>query len=278
MRRLSFRGTAVWLLRAGVAIIFLLPLVWMVTASLYPPGVPLPTSLQLLPDEPTLENYGRVWRLLPLGRFTLNSLLVVALAVPITLVIASWAGLGMALQPHSRQRMWIFISLAVLMAPGIALWSTRFFIYRYLGWYDSVWALIAPAWMATSPFYVLIFYRAFRRIPGAMYDAARMDGAGVLQLWWLVALPIVRPTAVGVAVLSFVFYWGDFISPLLYLRSQSHYTLPVALRMLEQMTRSDWALLMAAAVWATFIPVFIFLLVQPYFALAGEGSKKGNKK
>ncbi|MCL4263288.1 MAG: carbohydrate ABC transporter permease [Anaerolineae bacterium] len=274
MKPLSFSGTAVWLLRLGLAVIFVLPLVWMVAASLYPPGTPLPTSLQLLPDEPTLRNYGRVWQLIPIGRFTLNSLLVVALAVPITLVIASWTGLAMALLPRSHQRFWVLISLAVLMAPSIALWSTRFFIYRYLGWYDTVWALIAPAWMATSPFYVLIFYRAFRRIPGAMYDAARMDGAGVLQLWWLVALPAARPTAVGVAVLSFVFYWGDFISPLLYLRSQSRYTLPVALQLLEQLSRSDWALLMAAAVWATLIPVFIFLLVQPYFALIGQERKK----
>lgn len=274
MKAFSFRRTAVYLLRAAVAVIFLLPLVWMVAASLYPPGVPLPTSLQLLPDEPTLSNYGRVWRLIPIGRFTLNSLLVVALAVPITLVIASWAGLGMALQPRARQRLWVLISLAVLMAPGIALWSTRFFIYRYLGWYDTVWALVAPAWMATSPFYVLIFYRAFRRIPGAVYDMARLDGVGVWQLWWLVVLPIVRPTAVGVAVLSFVYYWGDFISPLLYLRSQSRYTLPVALQLLEQLTRSDWALLTAAAVWATLIPVFIFILVQPYFALVGQEEKK----
>lgn len=274
MRRLSFKHTAVWLVRAAVALIFLLPLVWMVAASLYPPGAPLPTSLQLLPDAPTLRNYGRIWQLIPLGRFTLNSLLVVVMAVPLTLIIASWAGLGMALQPRSRQRFWVLISLAVLMAPGIALWSTRFFIYRFLGWYDTIWALVAPAWMATSPFYVLIFYRAFRRIPGAIYDATRLDGAGVLQLWWLVALPIARPTAVGVAVLSFVFYWGDFISPLLYLRSQSRYTLPVALQLLEQLSRSDWALLMAAAVWATFIPVLIFLLVQPYFALAGQEHKK----
>ena len=270
MKLLSFERWLVTLLRCGVALVFLLPLLWMVTAALYPPGVPLPVSLQLFPGRPTLENFGRIWDLVPLGRYTLNSLVVAVLGVPLTLVTASWAGLGMARLPRPAQRRWVVLSLAVLMVPGVALWSTRFLIFRALGWYDSVWALAAPAWMGTSPFYVLIFYRAFRRIPGAIYDRARLDGAGVLQLWGRIVLPMARPSAIAVALLAFVFYWGDFTSPLLYLNDQGKYTLPVALQLLEQLTRADWALLMAAAAWATLFPVFLFLLVQPYFAGRAE--------
>jgi multiple sugar transport system permease protein len=153
----------------------------------------------------------------------------------------------------------------------MALWSSRFIIFRQLGWLDSIWALIAPAWMGTSPFFILMFYRAFRRVPAGIYDAARIDGAGVLRTWSQVALPIARPTAVGVALLSFVFYWGDFISPFLYLRSESRYTLPVALQLLQQMNRSDWPLLMAAAVLTALFPVLLFLLAQPYFTRIGSG-------
>ena len=260
------RQSLALLLRVAVALVFLLPLYWMVGASLHRLGVPLPSSLRLLPEQPTLSNFGRVWSLVPLGRFTLNSLLVVALGVPLTLVTASWAGLAMARLSRPAQRVWVVISLAVLMAPGIALWSTRFLVYRTLGWYDTVWALIAPAWMGTSPFFVLMFYRAFRRVPTAIYESAILDGTGVLQMWARVALPMARPTALGVALLSFIFYWGDFISPLLYLNSESNYTLPVALRLLEQMTRAEWGLLMAAALWATTIPLLLFLLAQPFFA------------
>ena len=262
---MSFRKTGITLLRLLAAIVFLLPLLFMVTTSLYPPGEPLPTTLRLLPARPTLANYQRMFDLLPLARYTLNSLLVVLLAVPITLVVSSWAGLGMARLSRPAQRRWIMISLAVLMAPGIALWSTRFLLYRQLGWYDSVWALIAPAWMGTSPFYVLMFYRACRRIPGAIFDAAQIDGAGVLRTWWSIILPMTRTTAVGVALLSFVFYWGDFVSPLLYLRTGSRYTLPVALQTLQQLSRSDWALMLAAAVWTMAIPILLFLLLQPIF-------------
>ena len=242
----------------------------MTSAALHRLGVPLPTSLQIFPAQPTLSNFSRVWTLVPMGRFTLNSLLVVSLGVPLTVVTASWAGMGMARLSRPAQRRWVIVSLAVLMVPGIALWSTRFLVYRTLGWYDSVWALIAPAWMGTSPFFVLMYYRAFRRIPAAVYESALLDGAGVLQTWSRVALPLARATTLGVALLSFVFYWGDFISPLLYLNSESRYTLPVALRMLEQLTRADWGLLMAAALWTTAIPVALFLLAQPFFARHDE--------
>jgi multiple sugar transport system permease protein len=261
-----------WLLigRLLVAVIFLLPILWMVAAALHPLGVPLAQKLTLFSGVPTLKNFARIWELVPIGRYALNSLLVVALAVPITLVSSSWAGFSMARLPLASQRRWIVISLAVLMVPGIALWSTRFFIYKELGWLDSIWALIAPAWMGTSPFYVLMFYRAFRRIPGGIYDAARIDGAGILQTWWRVILPMARPTALGVSLLSFIVYWGDFTNPLLYLDSERLYTLPVALQLLQQMNRSEWSLLMAAAVFTTFIPILLFALLQPYFARVGD--------
>jgi multiple sugar transport system permease protein len=79
-----------------------------------------------------------------------------------------------------------------------------------------------------------------------------------------------RPTALGVSLLSFVLYWGDFINPLLYTDSEKLYTLPVALQLLQQMNRSEWSLLMAAAVITTLIPILLFALLQPYFARVGD--------
>ena len=252
-------------LRAAVALLFLLPLLWMTTAAFYPTGTPVPTALTLWPAEPTGANFSRVFTLVPLGRYTLNSLLVVALALPLTLVSSSWAGLAIALLPRRAQRRWVLLSLAALMVPGIALWATRFLIYRHLGLIDTVWALVAPAWMGTSPFFVLMYYRAFRRLPQALYDAAVLDGATIWQLWWRLALPLALPTTLAVAFLTFVFYWGDFLNPLLYLDSPSNYTLPVALQLLQQYDQSDWPLLMAAALWALLIPLALFMLVQILF-------------
>jgi multiple sugar transport system permease protein len=254
------------LLRLLLAALFLLPLIWAGLAALRPAGTPL--SAPLLTGPPTLDAFGRLFRVLPIWRFTANSLLVVALAVPLTLLTASWAGFAMARLPRPSQRRWVLVSLMALMVPAVALWSSRFLVYTWLGIIDSVWALVAPAFMGSSPFYVLIFYRAFRRIPSAIYDAAQLDGAGVLATWGRVALPIARPSAAAVAVLAFVAYWGDTLSPLLYLRDVRHFTLPVALQLVQQLGRSDYPLLMAGAVWATAAPLLLVIVAVAALALA----------
>jgi multiple sugar transport system permease protein len=190
MKPLSSRIRAKSIVQLAIVMIFLLPILWMILAALRPPGSALPKTLEIIPRAIDVGNFRRVFDLAPFGRFAVNSLLVVALAVPLTLLISSWAGFGMARLPRNDQRRWLVISLAALMVPGMALWSSRFVIFRQLGLLDSIWALIAPAWMGTSPFFILMFYRAFRRVPAGIYDAARIDGAGVLRTWSQVALPI----------------------------------------------------------------------------------------
>lgn len=244
-------------LRLAVAGLFLLPLLFMALAAFRPAGRPLTSPL--IPSTPTLDNFNRFFLILPVGRYTLNSLRVVLLAVPLTILTASWAGFAIAHLPRPTQRRWVLLSFMVLMIPGVALWPARFLLYSGLSINDTVWVLIAPAFMGTTPFFVLMFYRAFRRMPAAVFDSARLDGAGVYVTWWRVALPIARPTTLAVAVLSFIFYWADFISPLLYLSNADRYTLPVGLQLLEQLGRSDYPLLMAGALWATLAPLALVL-------------------
>src|SRR3712207_5113306 len=123
MKTLSSRLPTRFLARSLVAALFLLPVVWMLAAALRPPGTPLPQTLDQLLAVPTSQNFARVWHLVPLGRYALNSVLVVALAVPLTLVTGSWAGFSMAQLPQASQRRLVLVALAMLMVPGVALWS-----------------------------------------------------------------------------------------------------------------------------------------------------------
>ena len=253
------------LVRALAVTVFALPLVWAGLAALRPSGAPLPAPL--LAARPTLDAFGRLFAVLPVWRFTANSLLIVVAAVPLTLLTASWAGFALARLPRPAQRRWVVVSLMALMVPGVALWPSRFLLYSRIGLIDTYGALLAPALMGSSPFYVLMFYRAFRRIPPALYDAAQLDGAGVLATWGRVALPIARPTAAAVAVLAFVAYWGDVLSPLLYLSDTRRYTLPVGLELLRQLGRADYPLLLAGALWATAAPLVVVVLTVLLLAL-----------
>jgi multiple sugar transport system permease protein len=253
------------LVPALVAILFVLPVFWMVTASLRAPGLPPPRSIEWIPDPASLEAYVRLFELLPFARYLLNSLVVVALAVPITIVTASMAGFAMSqLERQARSRL-VVLSVAMLMIPVTALWLTRFLLFRTVGLVDSLGALIIPAFMGSSPLFVLIYYWTFRQVPAALVETARLEGAGPVTIWRRIFMPLAAPSTVAVAVLAFLLYWSDFISPLLYLRSQDLYTLPLGLRQLQQLDPSDWPLLMAGAVLLTAPAVALFVVVQRRF-------------
>lgn len=259
------------ILSIGVAIVFVLPLIWLITASLRQPSLPAPRSIEWLPNPIVPGNYARIFEMLPLGRYTLNSLIIVALAVPITIVTASWAAFAMAQLSDRAQRRLVILSIGLLLIPLSALWLPRYVLFAWLGWINSYATLIAPAVMGTSPLFVLLFYWTFKRVPREMFESARLEGASSLTVWWRIALPLAAPTVAAVGLLAFLMYWSDFVSPLLYLKSQSLYTLPVGLRQLQQLDRSNWPLLMAGAVVVTAPAILAFLAVQRYFL--GENSR-----
>jgi len=248
-----------------VAAVFLLPLLWMITASLREPGLPPPRTVEWLPTSPSPDNYGAVFELLPFGRYMFNSLAVVGLAVPLTIITASMAGFAMALLERRSRSALVVLSVALLLVPITALWLTRFLLFSWVGLTDSLLALLVPALTGSSPLFVLLYYWTFRRMSAAIFEMAHLDGAGVFTVWRRIALPNALPTGVAVAVLTFILYWSDFISPLLYLRSQDLYTLPLGLRQLQQLDPTDWPLLMAGAVMLTVPAVLFFLVVQHLF-------------
>lgn len=255
-------------LSIAVAAVFLVPLLWVVVAALRAPGTPPPAGIEWLPDAPSLASFERLTTLLPFGRYLVNSLAVVAVAVPVTLLVASWAGFAIAQLDDLQRRRLVVIAVGLLLVPATALWLTRYLVFRQLGIYDSLAALMAPAFMGSSPLFVLLFYWAFRRLPAELYEQARLDGAGALTVWRRVALPLALPTIVAVALLTFLLYWSDFLAPQMYLRSQELYTLPVGLRQLQTLDRTNWPVLMAGSVVLAIPAVLVFGIVQRWFLRA----------
>jgi multiple sugar transport system permease protein len=257
---------------ALVAAAFLLPLVYMLTGSLRRAGLPPPRTPELVPDDPTLANYDRAFELVDLGRYTLNSALVVAIAVPLTLVVASWAGFAMARLPRRAAGWLVAISLVALMVPVTALLVPRFAIFSWLGLTNTYVPLVAPALIGTTPFYVLLFYWAFRRLPAELFEACRLEGLSPLAVWWRIAMPLVKPVTVAVGVLAAVFTWSNFLDPLIYLFDEDLFTLPLGLKSLAQLDRQDFPLLLAGAVAATLPVIAAFLYVQRFF-LQEQGAR-----
>ena len=246
-------------LAAGAALLFVFPLVVMVTGSLREPGLPPPRGPELLPAPVTLAGYDRAFELVDLGRYAANSLLVAAMAVPLAVLVASWAGFAISQLPSRLARVVLVLSFVALMVPTTALLVPRFAVFRTLGLVDTYVPLVAPALLGMSPFYVVLFWWSFRRLPQELFDAARVDGAGPFRLWLRVAMPLVRPATATVAALAFVVCWANFLDPLLYLFDEDKYTLPLGLRSLAALGRQDLPVLLAGATLAT-VPVVIALV------------------
>lgn len=260
-----------------LALLFVTPLLWVVTSSLRPVGLPPPRTLEWLSQSPAWTNYVEIFRIVPLGRQIGNSFLVSSVGATLTLLTASWAGFVMAQLPTRPRRWLVLFAVALLMIPGPVVWLPRYVLFASVGLIDTYAALFAPAIMGTRSLFVLMFYWSFRRVPLELFESARLDGAGALTIWRRIALPAALPTVLAVLLLAFTHYWNDFVDPLLFLKSAERFTLAVGLRMLQQMAVTNWSFLLAAVVVMT-TPVLLVYLVLQYIVREDFGLVRMVKK
>jgi multiple sugar transport system permease protein len=239
----------------AVTVVFALLLVFLVTGSLRTPGLPPPRTPELLPRPLAWGNYERAIELVDLDRAVLNSLFVALVFVPASVLVASWAAFAATLLSSRARGMIVAASVFALMVPVTAMLVPRFALFRWLGLIDSY----------GPPFYVLVYLAAFRRLPADFYDACRLEGLTPFRMWRTVAMPLVRPVTVAVGALAFVFSWGNFLEPLVYVYDRDLFTVPLALKSLALLDRTNYPLLLAGAVIATAPVVAVFLLAQRYF-------------
>ncbi|HKP53019.1 MAG TPA: carbohydrate ABC transporter permease [Chloroflexia bacterium] len=260
LRRLAWHAIAIF-----TTLLFLLPLASMFVGSLRKAGLPPPRGIEWLPNPISWDNYAQVFQLVPMGRYMVNTLVVELMAVPVTLLVASWAGFALSQLPARFSRRVITAALLMLLLPETALWVSRFIEYRLTNLLNTPFALTATSIFGTSPLFTLIFYWTFRRVPNETWEAARVDGAGAFRTWWSLGVPAGRAAFAAVGVLTFVYYWREFREPLLYIRDLDKYTLSVGLAYLEQLDRTNLPILMAGSVIVTIPILVIFMVAQPFF-------------
>jgi multiple sugar transport system permease protein len=259
-------------LAIAVTVLFLLPLWFLVAGSLREPGTVPPRTPELLPSRLSTTSYTEAFALVDLGRYMLNSLAVAALTVPLAVLVASWAGFALLLLAGRARVVLLAVSFAALMVPVTALLVPRFTLYRWLGLTDTWVPLVAPALLGLSPFYVLLYYWSFRRLPTELLEAARLEGVRPFAMWRRLAMPLVRPVTAAVALLAFIASWGNFLDPLVYLFDPDLYTLPLGLRSLAVLDRTNYPVLLAAAVVATVPVAAAFAVAQRFFLHEDRGA------
>jgi putative chitobiose transport system permease protein len=258
-----------------VAVVTVLPFVWIFLTSFKGPAdaiVSIP--LQFIPHDPTLANYVRVWNQLPVAQFFLNSLVVAAGTTTVNVLLTSLAAYPLAKMVFRGRDTIFYLLLATFIVPAQLTYIPSFVLaVNAFHYYDSIFALIFPG--LASAFNIFLLRQAFRTVPNDLIDAARIDGASELRLWWQILLPVIRPTLATVAIFTFVNSWNDFLWPSLMLHTREHMTLPVGLVALQGMFASDFRGV-AAGVVITVIPILIFFVsLQRQFVRGLGGAVKG---
>jgi len=255
------------------ALLTVLPLWWMLAASLMPSGEANSFPPRLWPSRPTLEHYAALFGRLNVARYAANSLLVATATTAISLLLNSMAGYAFA-KLHFAGRDRLFrILVAALVIPGQIGMLPLFLMLKQLGLINTYWAVIIPG--MASIFGIFLVRQYALSIPDTLLDAARIDGAGEWRIYWELVLPSIRPILVTLALFTFMGAWNDFLWPLIVLTDGDLYTLPVALANLVGEHVQDTELMMAGAV-VTVVPVIVLFLALQQFYIAGvmSGSLK----
>jgi multiple sugar transport system permease protein len=250
----------------GFTVIFILPFLWLVSASLKTRADVF--NGQWIPDPIAWENYIRVWEAAPLLTWFQNSIFVgVLAALAVTFSSAAVAfGFSYFKFPH-RDKLFGLV-LATMMLPGVVTMIPVFLIWNSLGAVNT----FTPLWASNlfgSAFYIFLLRQFYLGLPRELFEAARVDGASYLQMWWRIALPLTRTALIVVFIFEFKASWTDLLKPLIYVQNSAMYTLPRGLKaILDQFGQGgemEWEIVLAASVIITIPMLVIFFLGQRYF-------------
>jgi multiple sugar transport system permease protein len=261
------------LLLIGAAIA-LLPMVWMVSASLMPSGEASTFPPHFLPSTVTFEHYVSLFTRLSIGRYLFNSALIAIIVTTTSLLINGMAGYAFAkLRFRGRDRLFKALSGGLVLPVQVAM-LPLFLLLKNMGLINTYWGVIIPG--MSSIFGIFLVRQYALSIPDEMLDAARVDGASEFRIFWSIVVPGIVPILATLAIWTFLATWNDFMWPLIVLSDESHYTLPVALANLAGEHVQDTELMMAGSV-ITIIPVMlVFLFLQRYYIQGVmAGSVKG---
>ena len=268
------RRNLVTLLAALVALIVLMPLIWMVAVSFMAPGEAAQFPPPLLPTHPTLANYRTLFADYGIGRYLLNSLLLATLATMLSLLFVVPAGYAFAKLRFTGRDAIFQTLVAALVVPGQIGMLPLFLELKAMGLVNSYAGALVP-WLA-GIFGIFLVRQFCLSIPTDLLEAARIDGAGEAMILRKIVLPTLKPILITLALFVFLGSWNDFMWPLIVLADQNLYTLPVALAALSREHVQDNELMMAGSVITTLPVLALFLALQRYY-LDGlmAGSVKG---
>ncbi len=249
-------------LMLAFCVLMLYPLLWLIMSSFKEESQIMQTATSLIPERFTLENYYEGWK--GSGKYTFtnyyqNSFFIAAIRVVALTTSCTLIAYGFSRIKFKFRSFWFMLMIGSMCLPGMVLQIPRYLLFNSLGWVGTYLPLFVPDFLG-EPYYIFLLMQFMKNIPREMDEAARIDGCGWFGLLRHIMLPLVRPSVIMVAVLTFIGAWGDYYSALIYLNKPSMYPVAFALKQFsdEYVTNYGPLLAMSALSLVPILIIFVF--------------------
>lgn len=266
------RGPVWYLKRSAVygalivlSLIFLVPLLWILTTSFKEQGQVFTYPPQWIPDPWLWENYAEATRRAPLWTWLRNTASITILATVGQVIVASMVAFGFARIRFPGREPLFIVMLSTMMLPPTVTLIPRFILFKELGWIDTFLPFIVPAWLGGGAYNIFLIRQYYLTLPLDLDEAAKIDGASNWRIWWNILLPLSYPVMIAVSIFSFVHWWNDFQDPLIFLQQEGLKTLSLGLRAFINPYDASWHITMAASMWLIGPMIAVFFIGQRYF-------------
>lgn len=255
----------VYLVLAAGGLFSLLPLIWLIRSSLMDMGQIFELPPIWIPNPFRFGNFSEALTILPFGRYFINTTIIVIFSMLGVLVTCSISAYSFARMSWRGRDLIFGLLLSSMMLPYAVTLIPTFIGWSKLGLTNSFIPLIAPAWFGGGAFNIFLLRQFYLSIPRDLDEAAYVDGASHGRIFISIIIPLTRPALVVVGLFTFLASWNDFLGPLVYLNSESKYTLALGLQQFKGMYAAEWHLMMAAATVVLAPAIVVFFIGQRYF-------------
>lgn len=262
----KFGKVALYMLLSIIAFVTLLPLIWMLSASLKLESQVFSVPIQWIPQDPQWSNYTKIWEKIPLALFTFNSVKITVIVTLIQLATSSFAAYGFS-KCKFRGRDTLFLCYIITIAiPWQVYMLPQYIMMNKLHLVDTHWSIILL--QSFTAFGVFLLRQFYQSIPEDLLEAARIDGLSEYGIYTRIILPLSKPALASLTIFSFVTVWNDFMGPMIYFNSTKVKTIQLGIRMFISQYSAEYNLIMAASVVAL-VPVFVIYLAFQRFFVEG---------
>ena len=229
----------------------------------------------LIPSSWRFQNYPEVFQIVPFARYFINSATITLLVLAGTLVSSTLVAYSFSRLHYPGRKVLISIMLGTMIMPGFIFIVPMFRMYSSLGFINTYVPLVLPAYLGGGAGSIYLIMQFFKSVPRDFSEAAKIDGAGHVRIWYGIMVPLCKPVIASVAIFTFLFTWNDFMGPLIYINREDLMTVALGLNAFRGRTGIQWGYLMAASLMSMIPVLVVFIFCHRYFV---EGIKMSGIK